>query len=428
MALTTTVLLVVPQGTALHVAIDQKVRVTKSGQVVSGKLTDAVYAFDQLVIPAGSQVSGRITGITAVSARRKMVSYANGNFSPFRSYQLEFDSLTLPNGERRKITTSVAPGIAQVVHLVAGGEKQKRPNVAKREAENAKNEASSRVHESWNEIKAPGRLHRLKELASAQLPYHRQYLQPGTRFYAALQEPLDFGKTRRTGEQLSQLGQSPAQDSVFHARLAGAVSSATARRGDSIQAVLTAPVFSGDGHLLLPANSVIAGEVTRSKPARKLHHNGDLRVIFNRISTPDGLIQQPMLGSLEGIQSDRRDSLKLDQEGGAQAIDSKTRYLSTGFALLLAAAASRPDVEHGTTDTAGDPSVRAGSGISGSGLTGTLIALVARSQPVSIAFAAYGAGNSVYNNFISRGRDVTFQENTPLEIGFSEPHAPTKAR
>jgi hypothetical protein len=82
-------------------------------------------------------------------------------------------------------------------------------------------------------------------------------------------------------------------------------------------------------------------------------------------------------------------------------------------------------VERGSTDTAGDPSVRAGAGVSGSRVTGSLIALAARSQPVSIAFAAYGAGSSVYTNFLSRGRDVVFAKDTPLEIGFGEAH--TKA-
>lgn len=91
--------------------------------------------------------------------------------------------------------------------------------------------------------------------------------------------------------------------------------------------------------------------------------------------------------------------------------------------MPLAAAASHPDIEHGTTDAAGDPSVRAGAGVSGSRITGTVISLAAKSQPVSMAFAAYGAGTAVYNNFLSRGKDAVFVKNTPLEIGFSEPHA-----
>jgi len=416
------ILLQVPAGTALRVAVDQKVRIAAVGQVVSGKITETIYAFDQAVIPAGSVVTGKVTSIHTVPGMRKAVSYVNGNFSPYHEYELEFDSVTLPDKERRAIVTTVSPGIAQVVHLVAGGTKQKKTNVAARTAENAKQEAKSKVQDTLDEIKSPGKMQRLKEMVLAQSPYRRQYLEPGTRFYASLSEPLDFGTTSRTAEQLAQLGKSPEPDRILHARFAEEVSSATAQRGNVIAAVLTEPLFSQDHHLLLPANSRIAGEVIEAKPARKLHHNGDLRVIFNRIETPEGVIQ-PMQGSVEGIEADRRAGVRLDDEGGAQATDSKTRYLSTGVALLLAAAASHPDTEHGTTDAAGDPSVRAGAGVSGSGITGTLISLAARSQPVSMAFAAYGAGNSVYNNFLSRGKDVVFVKNTPLEIGFSEPHA-----
>ena len=423
------VLLTVPAGTSLRVAVDQKVRIAKVGQPVTGKLTEPVYAFDQIVIPAGSVVTGRVTIVHSVPAAKKAVAYFNGNFSPFHPYELEFDSVILPGGEQRKIATSVSPGIAQAVHLVAGGATEKKKNVAGRAAENAKAEAEGKVRDTIDEIRSPGKVERLKELLLAQSPYRRQYLKAGTRFYASLQEPLDFGRTTRTAEQLLQLGKNPEPDSALHARLAEGVSSATAQRGNAIAAVLTEPLFSRDRHLLLPANSRIEGEVIKAKPATKLHHNGDLRVIFNRIETPEGAVQ-PMQGSVEGIEADRHSGVKLDEEGGAQATDSKTRYLSTGFALLMAAAASRPDVEHGTTDTAGDPGVRAGAGVSGSGITGTLIALAARSQPVSIAFAAYGAGTSVYNNFLSRGKDVVFVKDTPLEIGFSEPHAkaPEKKR
>ena len=418
----TVILLKVPAGTSLRVAVDQKVRISKTGQVVSAKVVEPVYAFDQAVIPAGSVVTGKVTSIHSLSAVRKTMSYMSGDFSPFHRYELEFDSVVLPSGERRQIVTTVAPGISQPVHLVAGGGSEKKKNAAEREVENAKAGAKAKVHDTVDEIKAPGKMHRLKELVLAQSPYRKQYLEAGTRFYASLTEPLDFGQTTRTAEQLAQLGKDPESDSVLHARLVAEVSSATAQRGNSISAVLTEPVFSQNRHLLLPANSMIAGEVIKAVPARKLHHNGDLRVIFNRIETPEGVVQ-PMQGNVEGVEADRRAGLKLDDEGGAQATDSKTRYLSTGFTILMAAAASHPDTEHGTTDTAGDPAVRAGAGATGSRFSGSLIALAARSQPVSLAFAAYGAGTSVYTNFLSRGRDVVFAKDTPLEIGFGEAHA-----
>jgi hypothetical protein len=415
-----TINLRIPAGTPLRVALDEKVRVSTPGQPVHGEIIETMYAFDQPVIPAGSAITGYIKKIEPVKKWRRIQAYANGNFTPARDYHIEFDTVVFPSGERRKLSTTASPGTPEVVHLVSSAEKKKR-NIALRKASEAKQEAEAKVHESIAEIRAPGKIHRLKQLVLAQSPYRRQYLDPGTRFSVVLDEPLDFGKATRTEEQLSQIGQPPSPDSLLHGRLLQEVSSATATRGTSVTAILTEPVFSSDHHLLLPAESRIDGEVLQAKSAAKLHQNGSLRVMFNRVTTPEGLAQS-ILGSLEGAEADRTAGLKIDDEGGVYASDSKTRYLSTGLTLLMAAAASRPDVEHNTTDAAGDPGVRAGAGLSGFGFSGSLITLMARSQPVSIGFAAYGASYSLYRNFLSRGKDVVFPKDTPMEIGFGAPH------
>jgi hypothetical protein len=414
-----TIELRIPAGTPWRVALDERVRVSTPGQPVHGKIVETVYAFDQPVIPAGSGITGHIKKIEPLNKWRRIQAYADANFTPARDYQIEFDSVAFPNGERRELSTTVSPGTPEVVHLVASAEKKKR-NIALRKASEVKQEAESKVHESIAEIKAPGKVHRLKQLLLAQSPYRRQYLQPGTRFSAVLNEPLDFGMAVRTQEQISQIGQPPSPDSLLHGRLLQEINSATATRGASVTAILTEPVFSSDHHLLLPAESRIEGEVLQAKPAGKLHHNGSLRVMFNRIRTPEGLAQS-IRGSLEGAEADRTAGLKLDEEGGVHATDSKTRYLSTRLALLMAAAASRPEVEHNTTDAAGDPSVRAGAGLTGYRISGSMITLVARSQPVSIGFAAYGASYSLYRNFLSRGKDVVLAKDTPMEIGFGAP-------
>ena len=129
-----------------------------------------------------------------------------------------------------------------------------------------------------------------------------------------------------------------------------------------------------------------------------------------------------MIGNLEGVEVDRRANIQLDEEGGAHTTTSKTRYLSSGLAVVLAAAASHTEVEHGTTEMAG-PGVRTAAGGSGFRLTGALLSLVAKSTPVSVAIGAYGASMSIYANFISRGHDVILPKDTPLEIGFGPPHA-----
>jgi hypothetical protein len=413
--------LCVPEGTPLRIAVDQRARIAQARQVVHGKVVESLYAFDQAVIPAGSVVTGRVTKIAPVSAKTRTMAYANGNFSPFHRYEVTFDQVILPDGKQLGIHTSVSPGTAEVVHLVSNPEKKKRKNAAGRAADSAKKEAKDKVHEAVTEIKSPGRMHRLKQFLFAQSPYRRQYLDLGTRFNASLDETLSFGEITRARDQLAAVGGVPAPESTLHARLAAEVSSATAQRGTPVSAILTEPLYSSAHQLILPVNSRLVGEVIQAKPARKLHRNGELRVIFERIETPDG-IAQAMQGNLEGVVVDRNARMVLDEEGGAHTADSKSRYLSTGLALVLAAAASHSDAEHGSTDAAGDPGVRAASGTSGFGFAGGLISLAAKSTPVSIAFGAYGASASIYTNFLSRGRDIVLPRDTPLEIGFGNPH------
>ncbi|HZS72083.1 MAG TPA: hypothetical protein VFA13_09615 [Candidatus Acidoferrum sp.] len=426
--------LIVPSGTPLRIALDRKARLSRVGEPIHGKVVQTVYAFDQPLVPAGSIVTGRVTKIEPVSPGRRTLAYANGNFSPFRKYEVEFDTLTLPDGRQVAIHTKVSPGSADVVHLVSNPtrEEKKRGIVgqgtarAKQEAQERLHEADAALHQTTTQIRAPGKLHRLKQFLLAQLPYRRQYIEAGTRFNASIEDPLNFGATTRTSEQLAAVGTEPPPASLLRARLVIEVSSATARRGNPVVAALTEPLYSPDHRLILPADTRLIGEVLEAKPARKLHHNGELRVIFEHIETPDGMLQ-PMQGSLEGAEVERSANMKLDEEGGAHAADGKTRYVSTGLAILMAAAASHPDAEHGGVDQAGDPAVRAGAGVSGFGVTGSLVSLVAKSAAVSAIFGAYGASASIYSNFLSRGRDVVFPKDTPLEIGFAPPHATPSA-
>ncbi|HET8925454.1 MAG TPA: hypothetical protein VFN26_20895 [Candidatus Acidoferrum sp.] len=414
--------------TPLRIAIDQRTRISHEGEVVRGRLVETVYAFDQPVIPAGTIATGRVTKIEPVSSTKRTLAYANGNFSPFHGYGVSFETLMLPDGKQLAIKTTVSAGTAEVVHLVSNPEKDKQKGAPGRATDKAKKATESKIQEgkdearhTWDQLTAPGKMGRLKGFFLSQLPYRRQYLEPGTRFNAVLTEPLDFGEGTRTHEQLAAVGSAPPPDSLLHARLGAEVSSATASRGTPVAAILTEPLYSPDHRLILPVNSRLIGQVLQARPARKLHHNGELRVVFERIETPEGFTQG-MQGSLEGVEVDRAAHMKLDEEGGAHATDSKTRYLSTGLTVLLAAAAAHPDAEHGTTDTAGDPGVRTAAGGSGFRLAGALISLAAKSTPVSIAFGAYGASSSIYSNFLSRGRDVVLPKDTSLEIGFGNPH------
>lgn len=435
------IVLKLPEGTSLRIAVDERTRISHVGEVVRGHVVETVYAFDQAVIPAGTIATGRVTRIVPVPKLRRAQAYANGDFSPFHQYQVTFDRLTLPDGTELAIETTVSPAVAEVVHVVSkpvksardGDDEQtdKHKSVAARAAADAKQEvkgdvsqASTSAHQAVEQMRSPGKMQRFKKFLVSQSPYKRQYLEPGTRFRASLKEELNFGSVTQTREQLAQFGSLPAMNTVLHARLLLEVSSATATRGTPVVAELTEPVYSGDHRLLLPSGSRLIGQVVEARAARLMHRNGELRVIFEHIETPGGNLQQ-VQGTLEGIEVARSAHMKLDEEGGARATDSKTRYLSTGVAVLVAAAAAHPDVVRGTTDTAGDPALRAGAGASGFGLAGTLIGLAAKSNAVSIAFSAYGATAAIYANFLSRGHDVVLPKDAPLEIGLGtrHPHA-----
>jgi hypothetical protein len=446
--------LVVPQGSTLRIALDQRTRISHPGDAVHGRVVETVYAFDQPVIPEGSIATGHVIKVDSVPGVRRTMAYANGDFSPFHKYAVSFDTVTLPDGRQLPVATTVSVGTAQVVHLVSpSAQKQKTASQRATDAGKGKiHEAQDQIHQSWEQVTAPGKMDRLKRYLLAQSPYRHQYIEPGTRFNADLDSALSFGEIQRTSDDFTALASALPPNTTLKARLLGEVSSATATRGTRVEAVLTEPLYSPAHQLILPVNSRIVGQVVQAKAAHKFHHNGELRLIFERIeipaeaeraaseTAPPKLVAQNtaatesrpeltrrgnvrMTGNIEALDVDRRDHMVLDDEGGARTTDSKTRYLSTGVAILLAAAASHTDSEHGSVDNAGDPGVRTAAGGSGFRLVGALISLGAKSQPVSIALGVYGASSSVYTNFLSRGHEVVFPKDTPLEIGFGSPHA-----
>jgi hypothetical protein len=167
-----TISLTIPTGTPLRIAVDQRARIDHPGEVVHGKVVETVYAFDQGMIPAGSVASGHVKSIAPVSGVRRAMAYANGDFTPFRKYEVTFDSVTLPDGRQLPIATAVTPGTAQVVHLVSNPAKQNQSSTdrAKSESKGKIQEAKERAHESWDQVTAPGKLHRLRSSCSRSRP------------------------------------------------------------------------------------------------------------------------------------------------------------------------------------------------------------------------------------------------------------------
>ncbi len=416
----------VPAGTPLPVVLDKEVRIRKAGQPIHGKIAEPVYAFDKLVVPAGSEVIGSVTSIGRVPALMRTVAALDTNFSPPRDVAVAFDQLVMPGGRRVPLHTRVSPAAQGVLQFATAAEpknqhKESKDNAAVKLASEKTGEAKQEISREWQtarqQITAPGKMHRLKRILVAELPYHPQYFDAGTRFNAELLDPLNFGTEELTPEKVHMVGTTPAAGSVIHALLKTPLSSACAQQGAAVEAVMTEPLIT-DSQLILPEGTLLKGSVLQVQPARSLHRNGQLRIVFHQIVPPKSAEQQ-FEASLEGVEVKDDENLSLDSEGGAQATTPKTRYLTTGISLALAAVSFLPDADAGSSgQSVLEIGGRAANGVSGFHAIGFVTSALARSRPLASAFGVYGASLSVYDHFLSRGHDVIYPKDTAMAIGF----------
>jgi hypothetical protein len=408
----------VEAGTPIKVALDSEVRVRQVGQVIHGKMTEPVYAFDKLLIPVGTVVNGKVSAIDAVSKKVRTLDATDGNFSPHRDVHVQFDELVMADGRHVALQTIASPAPDGVLRFVSANEKEKKNKVE--EAASKKVSATRQeIRRQWSELQKqihePGKMHKLKRIALAQLPVHPQYIEAGTSFNADLQQPLDFGTEAVKRETLMQIGAPPPTGSMVHARLVTPLNSSTAKKGDPVEALITEPLVVST-HLILPEGSVIKGSVMQAQPARRLGRNGQLRILFHQVAPPNG-IEQKVETSLEGVAVAKGEHLKLDAEGGAQVTTPRTRYLTTGIAVMLAASQVSPDRDAGRDVSAGEAGRGAATGASGFRFVGMIVGLAARSRVVSLGFGSYGAGMSIYYHFLARGRDVVYPKDMAMVIG-----------
>ncbi len=413
----------VPEGTPLQVALEEETRVKRVGQPIRAIVVEPVYAFDRLVVPVGSQVTGQVTKIEAISGGKRTIAALDADFTPEQKVEVSFTELALPDGRHFPLNTSVSPGSGQVIRFVAAAENKERKGVkdaASEKTRQAKELARQEWDKAMKELKTPDRMHRLKRYVEAQLPGRAQYIPVGTVYFAELNGPLDFGSEMMTPALASSIGGPLPPGSVVHARLVTPLTSATSQKGERVEAVISEPLVDGNHQVILPQGSRLIGTVSQVQPARRMKKNGRLRIRFQELTQPDG-IQGKVEATLESVQSGKGANVKLDPEGGAEATTPKIRYLATALSLTLAAASVRgdSDVDHGVARAGGDTGPRVAGGANGFKLVGIALGLAVHSRALGYAMGAYGAGMSVYSNFIARGHDVVFPKHTLMEIGIA---------
>lgn len=405
-----TIPLTLSEGTPIQIALDHEVRIRSVGQAIEGRVMQPVFAFDRLVVPVGTKALGHISTIHPVSGGVRVLDALNTNFTPTHQLSVVFDELILSSGQHIALHANVVPGSGQVLRLASADEHQKK-NAVKDAAAQKMDEVRSQWNSAMKQIQMPGRTHRILRYAVAQLPVHPQYIDAGTLYSADLTQPLDFGTESISVQSLSSIGSQPPPGSLVHATLISPLDSKTTPKGADVQAALSQPLIDKE-HLILPAGTRLRGSVLQVRPARWMHRNGQLRIAFREVVLPNGTVQT-VDTSLRGVTSDSADNVQLDSEGAAKATSPKSRYLTTGMSLSLALVGS------GGRDDVGDASPAAG-GATGFKLIGLIVGLTFRSHAYGILMSAYGGGRSIYNNFLSRGRNIVFPRDTTMEIGFGD--------
>ncbi|HEX8813621.1 MAG TPA: hypothetical protein VF742_16665 [Terracidiphilus sp.] len=225
------VALSIPKGTPLQVALDQEIRVKKVGQPIHGRIVEPVYAFDRIVVPVGSEVTGRVTKIGEISGGKRTMAALDADFTPERKVEVNFDDLVLADGRHFQMQSSVTPGSGQVMRFVAAAEGKEKKKSVKNAASEKTKQAKEQAQQQWDnamkQLKTPGRMHRLKRYVEAQLPVHEQYIPVGTVYFAELTAPLDFGTELMTPQMAASIGGPLPAGSVVHARLITPLTSAT---------------------------------------------------------------------------------------------------------------------------------------------------------------------------------------------------------
>jgi hypothetical protein len=391
----------VSAGVPLRVALEHRVRIKRAGEPLSGLLTEPVYVYDQMVLPAGTVVEGRVAEIAGVPARRRVEALLSGNFTPARDVRAQFDTLVLADGSRLSLHTALSRG---TIHTARVGKYRKKP----------KGHHAPATHAAvLLAYKTPGKWSRLKDYLSGMLPYHRQAWPAGTLFTATLQEPLRGLIPPSQPPKIPERAAGVFGDQEVNARLLTPVTSATARRGTPVEAAVTRPVFAPDHALLIPEGSRLFGEVLEAQRARRFHRNGKLLFAFRRIEYT-ARRPQNIQGDLDGLNADLDAHLALDSEGGAEVRSPKARLIFPAVAAAVAGLSFHQDFNaKGVPDQ--DVGGRAESGAVGLGMIGTVVAQLG-SRGLASGMAFSGAAFSLYANFIARGQDVNLPENTAVTV------------
>jgi hypothetical protein len=365
---------------------------------------EPVYGPDRLLLPAGITVEGVISATPAAERSTRVNAKLDGDFTPLRVPVIHVTQLVLPSGSALPVDAVGGMRNAETISLA----RHPRPvSLAGR----IKAMAHAQIQQVRDMIHNPHKGDWAKQLLYRQLPYHPQRVWAGSQFDAVLREPLRIPPASASAP-MPAAGAVDLTSGRMRARLTSGISSALAKRGDPVNAVLVKPFCNAREQVMLPAGTPLHGLVLQTRPARWFARNGHLRFDFRSIETPGGSeARQQIESSLSSIQGQQGQNVAMDGEGGARAQPDKGRYMAPlvlgGLAAIAAGGDDDDIINHGVTSN-------------GFGIPARIVTMVAANRDASLGFAIFATAKSVYRRFIARGHEVRFPANTELAIDLSK--------
>jgi hypothetical protein len=400
----------------------------RAGEQIDGRLLYPVFVGNELALPSGITLRGRVVRLDPDRSRR-IHSSLRGDFTPFHVPVLQFDQVSLPDGTVEPISCTYGKD-GMVILRLSPPPGQKKGSLIRRQISDLRH----RAKDAAALFTAPGRGDRLVQFIYTQLPYHPQRIEAGTTWAVELTQPLRLNvedhSPRTLRESIASEHQgmvsasgsdpaiSPARESGewrLRAYLQQMISSAQAKPGDTFQAYVAEPVFNVDHAIVVPQGSVLTGEITRAKAARSFGRQGKLRFRFKELKLPSGF-SQPVEGVLTGVDTNKSANLQADPEGGIQP-QSQNRVVVPLILSLLAGRAFDDDENQLLNN---------GVASNGFGILGRVAGLAASSGNVAAGIGIYGAALSFYDLWLARGHDVVFAKDTRVEITIAPGRNPIK--
>jgi hypothetical protein len=397
---------VLPKETSLQVETSRHYPM-KSGETIEARLIHPIYCNGALAVPSNTPLRGRVVSLQPDSPTR-LRARLRGDFTPFHTARVQFDELELPSGPVAISTAETADG-APVLHLTAPGVSPKQSFIARRWSQ-----AKGNMHDRIAYFTAPGLGDRALQLFYHQLPYHPERIDAHTAWSFELTAPLDLpASSALAPEPATSLPSSQVEVWAVNATLSHGLTSATAKPGDPVEALVVEPVYDRDKQLVVPQGSRLIGKVASAEAAKSFGRNGKLRFTFQQVRFPEGFNRE-VQGSLAGAATEKTQDLTLDAEG---TITPRNKS-SVIAPLLLTMLAGR------ALDQDGSITAQTGVASNAFGLVGRVVGIAAGNRNLAAGLGYYAASLSIYDNFIRSGRDVVFPRDTRIEIETTPLRAP----